>query len=401
MSSEDAELTVLLPLKGRADYTLRWMSYAESTRFPFKVLIADGGSDEALAAGLSERRNYPNVDFEYRRYRPDDSYADYFNKLADASVRIRTPYAVMIDNDDFLVADALRESVRFLNVHRDHVACGGQFAQFWVDSGNVDGDAVYGSRVEWKAHRGDQSNNGETARARLRNLYLGDSETCYYLVKRTGLLQAQYRELCELGIQDLFLMEILIYFLTTIAGPAQRLNCLQVARQQNSPGSSAGGHEADTGDTFDRMLLPGWSADFGKFLEATSKALAARDAIPAAEARRDIVEAYRAYGAIPLYDALLREPTITARAALFYPAVRGFMRWLTRLPAAHALRVSLRRLFRLARWMPYEAAQGGRVFVTQVPDAVQAFSPIERFLESGGDRCAGSDQARGDLRPPA
>ena len=156
MSSADRDLTVLLPLKDRAPYTLRWLSYADSIRLPFRVLIADGGVDAAVSNVLSDRSNFPNVEFEYLRYRPDDSFADYHAKLADAAGRIRTPYAVMIDNDDFLVVDALRESVQFLRNHADYVACGGQTALFWVGSDRPDGDALYGGRVEWKAHRSDQ-----------------------------------------------------------------------------------------------------------------------------------------------------------------------------------------------------------------------------------------------------
>ena len=75
--------------------------------------------------------------------------------IADAAGRIKTPYAAMIDNDDFLVVDALRESVLFLRDHSDYVACGGQTALFWVGSDRPDGDSLYGKRVEWKAHRGD------------------------------------------------------------------------------------------------------------------------------------------------------------------------------------------------------------------------------------------------------
>lgn len=178
-------------------------------------------------------------------------------------------------------------------------------------------------------------------------------------------------------------MEILLYFRTTIAGRIERLDCLQIARQQNSPGSSASGYEAGSGDTFGRMLLPGWSAEFAKFVSASSNALAGRDQIAFDEARDLVVEAYRAYGAIPLYDALLKEPSLTARITMFYPMVRGFMRRLAKLPSGNMLRVALRRLFRLTRWIPYEAAQGGRVFVGQVPEATRAFAPIARFLESG------------------
>jgi len=131
------------------------------------------------------------------------------------------------------------------------------------------------------------------------------------------------------------------------------------------------------------MLLPGWSAEFAKFLSGSSIALAERDQISFDQARDLVVEAYRAYGAIPLYDALLKEPSLNARTTMFYPMIRGFMRRLAELPSGNMLRAGLRRLFRLAPWIPYEAVQGGRVFVGQVPEAQQAFAPIARFLERG------------------
>ena len=380
MSVRNGDLTVLLPLKGRADYTQRWMEYAEATFLPFKVLIADGSQDDGVAALLADRHRYPHVDYEYLRYEPDQHYADYYAKLEDASSRIRTPYAVMIDNDDFLVADALSDALRFLDAHPSHVACGGQFALFWLGQKSAHDNALHGGRIEWKAHRCDASNAAQTARERLRELALGDSETCFYLVKRTALLQAQFRSLRELSIDDLFLMETLLYFLTTIAGKTERLGGLQIARQMNSPGSSAGRHAADSGDSYDRVLSPTWSSDFGKFLRATGAALAERDAIAPAEARRLVIAAYRSYAAIPLYDALLAEPTITMRTAVVYPLVRRAMAWLTRLPAQHVLRSALRRTFRLAHWIPYEAVQGGRLVVAKVPDAAAAMASIDRFL---------------------
>ena len=42
----DKSLTIILVIKDRASYTLRWMAYADRISFPYKVLIADGGKDE-------------------------------------------------------------------------------------------------------------------------------------------------------------------------------------------------------------------------------------------------------------------------------------------------------------------------------------------------------------------
>ena len=91
----DAQLTILLTLKDRGEFTHRWMSYAERVRFPFKVLIADGGSDASVPALLAERARFPNVDYEYLRYPEDTSYRQYYAKIDDALGRVRTPFVAM------------------------------------------------------------------------------------------------------------------------------------------------------------------------------------------------------------------------------------------------------------------------------------------------------------------
>ena len=110
----DNELTILLTLKDRPLFTFRWMAYANSIRFPFKVLIADGGKDETVPKVLSDKTNFPNVNYEYIRYPYDVTYAEYYSKVVDALSHVKTPFAVMADNDDFFIVEGLRLAVEFL-----------------------------------------------------------------------------------------------------------------------------------------------------------------------------------------------------------------------------------------------------------------------------------------------
>src|SRR5258708_8305960 len=125
-------IAVLLTLKDRAEFTMRWMSCLDQVRFPYRVLIADGGEDERVPRILADRSSFPNVDFEYIRYPYDRGYADYYAKIADALSRVRTPFVAMADNDDFFIVSGLEKAIRFLGDHPDHVACRGQSALFWV-----------------------------------------------------------------------------------------------------------------------------------------------------------------------------------------------------------------------------------------------------------------------------
>ena len=285
------DLTIVLTLKDRVPFTARWMSYADKIRFPFKVLLADGGLDDSVLTMLADKTRFPNIEYEYVRYPPDNSYADYYAKMADALDRVRTPFVAMADNDDFFVVKSLCNAVHFLSTNSDYFSCGGQGATFWMGSSSrqdVD-NLVYGRNLEWKCTRETGSIDAENARARLQAVSVSKSDTFYYDVKRSEAVRKQLRLVCDLNLKDLFLVEHLILYLAAIAGKKKRLDYLYLARQQDSPGSAGGAHAMQFGDWFGRMLAASWSDDFGTFLSTVTDALAKADGISFEAAKRCVI----------------------------------------------------------------------------------------------------------------
>jgi glycosyltransferase domain-containing protein len=129
-------LTIVLPLKGRHLFTMRFLWHANKLRSPYHFLIADGQVNEAVARHLeSSRETFPNLDIEYVRYPDDTSYSRYFTKMADALQRVRTPYAMWADNDDFLGPNGIEAALDFLDANDDHASARGRVAAFSVYSG--------------------------------------------------------------------------------------------------------------------------------------------------------------------------------------------------------------------------------------------------------------------------
>ena len=58
------KLTIILTLKDRSDFTLRWMKYMSDQRCPYKILIADGGADKLIEKKLNNSKNYPHLNPE-------------------------------------------------------------------------------------------------------------------------------------------------------------------------------------------------------------------------------------------------------------------------------------------------------------------------------------------------
>ena len=374
----DTELTVLLTLKDRAEFTYRWMSYANSIRFPFQVLIADGGKDETVPQVLSDKTNFPNVNYEYIRYPYDVTYAQYYSKVVDALSHVKTPFAVTADNDDFFIVNGLRKAVQFLSRHPAYIACGGQCAFFWVASSTLNEreGLLYGDQIEWKCSCDAQPMTAETARERIRNQSLSASDPSYYHVKRTEELRRQFQILLDSNLKDLFLVEYLIAFLTAIAGKTKRLETLYIARQHDSPGSSGIAHEEKFGDWFGRMLVQSWSDDFTKFVNITAVTLAETDGVSFDEARDWVIKSYRMFVTPALLSNILEEPTVTMSMSVVVRIVRRLMQ----LPNDSRIRKLLRKLYRHARWISFDAVYGTEFLARSVSNSVQEFKPIYEFL---------------------
>jgi glycosyltransferase domain-containing protein len=372
------DLTILLTLKDRAAYTIRWMNYANAIAFPFKVLIADGGSDESMPAMFSDKTRFPKVDFEYVRYPYDKSYSDYYTKIADALRRVTTPFVAMADNDDFFVVDTMNEAIRFLAVNSDYVSCGGESAHFWIEPslGNETESRLYSKHIDWKCTHHGRSIAGDSAIERIRSQSLRLSDIFYYDVKRTEEARRQFELVRDLNLNDLFLVEMLILFLTAIAGKTKRLEHMYLARQYNSPNSSGAVHSEKYGDWFGRMLLDSWSSDFAKFVNSVSGCLAAAEGISVDEARNYVISLYRMHVAPSLLSSILDEPSVT----MSMPIVASIVRRLVSLPEHSIPKKLMRKLYRGVRWISLDAVYGEKVFGVPVTNSRKDFQPIVEFL---------------------
>lgn len=369
----EPHLTILLTLKDRVAFTERWLAYAALARLPARILIADGGMDDAAApivAAYQERQ----LEVERVRYPADRSYADYYAKVADALSRITTPLVVLADNDDLLIPDGLAAAARFLIDHPAYVACAGHCAVFWVAGDAVTGNALYGD-VSWKYRSLLRSDTATTASRRVLDQSMGASDV-FYAVHRTALLRRHFDAVRQCNPSDLYLMEQLVAFLTAIAGPGHQLDTLYLARQLDSPGSSGEAHRVRYGGWFDRMLVPSWSADLTRVVDAAAAALAEADGIPLDLARSQILVSYKAAVAPALLNDVLAEPSVSPAM----PMVQYAVRRLVARPAGSALRRLATRFYRGARWLSDEAVTGTAWRATPVAGADAAFGPVRAFL---------------------
>src|SRR3989338_105150 len=288
--SRDKDLTLLLSLWGRVPYTLRWLAYADSVRFPFKMLLADGSNDadaKTVENAVKAKGSFPHLDIDYVRYPEDKRPPDYFNKLEDAFSHIKPPFSCVGDNDDFPVPFGLAQCLDFMKKNEGYAACGGRYSGIYIDSGGVYGAPRFERRNPcWDI---PAPSAGERMRAHFSRYQL-----TWYDVHPSALHRSLYRRLKEAAPKDLFLMELLTSFLAAAEGRVKKLPILTLIRQHGTPNTSSA-QARERGDALGRMLQENWSVDFAGFVDSVSRVIAQKDGISPGQASSLVREGYRRY----------------------------------------------------------------------------------------------------------
>lgn len=201
-------LTIVLPVKGRALFTLRFLWHANKARVPYRFLIADGQINETIANYLENSRDvFPELDIAYVRYLDDITFDRFFAKMFDALQRVRTSYAMLADNDDFLGIDGIEGALDFLDNNPDYVCARGRIVAFSVYSGSGYPDgSVRGKLNSLRTSYPSEDVSAPFVADRLRHGGLGIGT--YYAVFRAEALTTIWREVAEFNFSDLMIHEI-------------------------------------------------------------------------------------------------------------------------------------------------------------------------------------------------
>lgn len=205
-------LTILLPLKGRHLHTLRFLWHANRQRLPYHFLIADGEVHPQIAALLQRAdREFSNIAIEYIRYPDDIDLTRYQRKMADAVGRVRTPYVMQADNDDFLIGSGLERCLTFLESEKRFVSCAGGIGGFAIGGDTDVTDAAVGVISHYYVRYNDaylpRDFDSPLLSERIMDGF-ATSFSIYYNVYRTDALKTIFTEIAEINFSDLHLCEL-------------------------------------------------------------------------------------------------------------------------------------------------------------------------------------------------
>ena len=153
---------------------------------------------------------------------------------------------------------------------------------------------------------------------------------------------------------------------------------------RNRQGAAAARTQREFGNWYERMLVPTWSEDFARFVDAAATALADADSMPIEQARRVIVDTYKMSIAPVLLADVLKEPTVS----FSMPFSLQVIRHIVDLPRTSLVRRAAQGLYRRARWLSHDLVYGIEDPSSRASTAAQEFTPVREFLTA---RDAGRD----------
>lgn len=288
----DSLLTILLPLKGRHLLTLRWLWHADKVKMPFHIIVADGDVHPTLANIMQDPDIFPNLSIEYHKY-DDKSLSHFYRKCVDATHKVKTPYVMMADNDDFLFVSGLKRSIDFLNENHDYVCSQGGVAGFSINKGARDLTDVTGSirkldyriNEHYKVKDINSSCDVDRVIDQLRNCY-----QIYYGVYRTGVWQTIVEEVAKYDFSSLHVHELFCYIKTVSLGKVHSdASCLSYLRQYGTSMHSK------KRDFIYNVIRDNYSKDLHAIFAGISEELAANVSFTKKEIEEKMFAAYEEY----------------------------------------------------------------------------------------------------------
>jgi len=228
MNNLSSDITFILGLKGRPDYTKSWLK--NNVRPGYNYHVADGSLDDENAKIFENNKlGY----LFYKFYDKDDSVRKYLNKFHQAILACDTEYVMLCDNDDFINHKGIDECIRVLNEHKDYTCAGGQVYAVFASKNNPD---LYTFTIpNMNATTLHNVSNPYQAFQSIRRVYY----YLWYAVYRKEALLKIWEKIIELDVEDYFLLEMVQVDLALIYGKYYHTNHNHYIRLMNAVSSTA------------------------------------------------------------------------------------------------------------------------------------------------------------------
>jgi glycosyltransferase domain-containing protein len=191
-----SKLTIILLIKGRENFTKRWLDYMSRINYQDDILIGDGDLKTKIKK-LIENKRYSKLKIKYFNYN-NRNYKDYYFMMYDLISRhVNTEYVRFCDNDDFILQDQQKNLITYFNKNVKLASVGDFQIRFEI----LDNNKIYGDKLYFffeGIHRFSERFSEKTIKEMFKNY----QELFYNIFKKKHMKKLLY-EIYKLNFSDL------------------------------------------------------------------------------------------------------------------------------------------------------------------------------------------------------
>lgn len=263
-----SDVTVIIPAHNRPDRLRRLLDYYSKT--DIKILVPDSSVNR-----FPNVEDYPNIVYFHL---PNMHFLQKINKVLSF---ITTTYVFYCADDDFIVPEAVKQIVSFLDIHPDYHSAQGHYLTFEIQKKKIEFTPRY-IRFFDKKIVGD---SGIKRLEQYKNFYASN----LYSVVRTETFKRMYTvcftEEKQLRFKNLFLAELYFNLFSLIHGNYATLPIFYSARE-SMPNSAT----VTTVPFSVVSTAPEYKQEYEGFITTLAEELAKQDNIELQSAKKFILE---------------------------------------------------------------------------------------------------------------
>lgn len=268
MATQKSKLTLLIPLKDRAEMTQRICKYFFDINIPYEVVFADGSIGDENEIFLNDSRIKSKLRYKYIRYPKDESLTKFYEKFKNSVNIVETPYIILVDNDDFPIISNIEKAIKFLDEHHDYIGCAGRVGTV-KESKDRDAFFIANFTDDYEICR----NISITGLERIENYQKDCPYFHYYAVFRTNNVIKTAEVLVNVNPSDILICELLTNYMMCVQGKIEELTCLTYVRDLMT---SMTGELRMSKDYLERAIFDNIIEDYRKTVECVINELILR-----------------------------------------------------------------------------------------------------------------------------
>ena len=110
-------ITIVLTIYNRLNFTIKWLDFAEKQKIPFDIIISDGGNVANIKKKLN--LNIRDLNVKYYKFKFYRNFKNFHEKFYNVVRFIKTKYVIFAEDDDYINHKSFIKSKSFLEKNKD------------------------------------------------------------------------------------------------------------------------------------------------------------------------------------------------------------------------------------------------------------------------------------------